>query len=83
MTHPKECVVKSYFLYFFTSLKTTILKSDAKIKRAYNNFIEVPISKGKNNITITELTDNCNIKASFFYKIKNNSNAGIDFFYKY
>lgn len=34
----------------------------------------------KNNITITELIDNCNIKASFFYKIKNNSNAGIDFF---
>ena len=28
-------------------------KSDAKIKRAYNNFLEVPISKGKNNITIT------------------------------
>ena len=34
----------------------------------------------KNNITITELIDNCNIKASFFYKFKNNSNAGIDFF---
>lgn len=46
-------------------------------------FIEYLNQIKKNNITITELIDNCNIKASFFYKIKNNSNAGIDFFYKY
>ena len=51
-------------------------------KNTYQNYFIEYLNQilKKNNITITELIDNCNIKASFFYKFKNNSNAGIDFF---
>ena len=51
-------------------------------KNTYQNYFIEYLNQilKKNNITITELIDNCNIKASFFYKIKNNSNVGIYFF---
>ena len=51
-------------------------------KNTYQNYFIEYLNQilKKNNITITERIDNCTIKASFFYKIKNNSNAGIDFF---
>lgn len=51
-------------------------------KNTYQNYFIEYLNQilKKNNITISELIDNCNIKSSFFYKFKNNSNAGIDFF---
>ena len=51
-------------------------------KNTYQNYFIEYLNQilKKNNITISELVENCNINSSFFYKFKNNGNAGIDFF---